>query len=86
MNKGDKIYYARIIPNVGIYEVCDLKVRTVEVDWFSATEKRTHKAFIFSNCDINKTIFTNREEALQLVLEAEKHKHPINNEKYYEEY
>lgn len=86
MNKGDKIYYARIIRNVGIYEVYDLKVRMVEDDWFSATEKRTHKAFIFSNKDIGLTVFTDREQALQLVLEAEKNKKPISNEKYYEEY
>lgn len=86
MNKGDKIYYARIIPNVGIYEVYDLKVRMVEEDWFSATEKRTHKAFIFSNKDIDKTVFKDREQALELVLEAERYKKPISAEKYYEEY
>ena len=86
MIKGDKIYYARIIPNVGIYEVYDLKVRMVDVDWFSATEKRTHKAFIFSNKDIDKTVFTDREKALGLVLEAERHKKPVSTEKYYEEY
>ena len=86
MNKGDKIYYARIIQNVGIYEVIDLKVRMISDDWFSATEKRTHKAFIFSNKDIGVIVFTNREQTLELVLEAEKNKKPISNEKYYEEY
>ena len=86
MNKGDKIYYARIIPNVGIYEVIDLKVRMIKEDWFSATEKRTHKAFIFSDKDINVTVFTEREQALELVLEAERNKKPISNEKYYEEF
>ena len=86
MTKGDKVYYARIIPNVGIYEVYDLKVRMVDADWFSATEKRTHKAFIFSNKDINNKVFMKREDALKIVKEAEKHKKIISDERYYEEY
>ena len=86
MNKGDNVYYTRIFPTVGLYEVCDLKVRTVEEDWFCATEKRTHKAFLFSYKDIGVTVFKDREQALELVLEAERHKKPISTEKYYEEY
>ena len=30
INKKDTAYYARIIPNAGIYEVCELIIRTVE--------------------------------------------------------
>lgn len=86
MQKGEKIYYARIHSSVGLYEVYDLKIRMVEENWFSATDKRTQKAFIFSNKDIGKTVFFDRGEALQLVLKAEEGKKTINNEKYYEEY
>ena len=86
MKKGDIVYFARILKPVGIYEVCELKIRVVEKTWFSAAEKSTHKAFIFSNNDIGKSIFYNRGEALDLVLEAEENKKPISNEKYYEEY
>lgn len=86
MNKGDKIYYARILPPVGIYEVWDLKVRAIYDTWFSATEKRTHMAFIFSYSDENVLFFKNRADALEKVLEAEKHKKVISTEKYYEEY
>lgn len=84
--KGDKIYFSRILPEVGVYEVCDLKVRMVTEDWFSATEKRTHKTFLFSYTDINRTIFYNREEAVLTVKEQEKNKKIISDEKYYEEY
>ena len=86
MNKGDKVYFARIIPNVGLYEVLDLKIRMVESDWFSATEKRTNKAYIFSNKNINNKVFMKREDALKIVKEAEKHKKIISDERYYEEY
>lgn len=86
IKKGDQLYFSRILPNVGIYEVCDVKVRTVANSWFSVTEKRTHKTFLFSYADINKTIFYNREEAVWIVKEQEKNKKIISDEKYYEEY
>lgn len=86
MQKGEKIYYVRIHNSVDLYEVYDLKVRMVEKTWFSATDKRTQKAFVFSNKDIGKIIFFDREEALHLVLKAEENRKIISNEKYYEEY
>lgn len=41
IKKSDLIYYARIISNAGIYEVIDLKVRTVTYDYIVGTENRT---------------------------------------------
>ena len=29
LNKNDKLFYSRIIPNTGIYEVCELTVRSI---------------------------------------------------------
>lgn len=86
MQKGEKIYYVRIHNSVNLYEVYDLKVRMVEKTWFSATDERTQKAFIFSYKDIGKTVFFDREEALYLVLKAEENRKVISNERYYEEY
>ena len=34
IEKGDKLYYTRIFPTVGIYDVCDLTVRTVTDTYF----------------------------------------------------
>ena len=42
LKKKDTVYYARIIPNCGYYDVLELKVRTVEETWFSATVSYTH--------------------------------------------
>ncbi len=86
LNKGQIIYYARIIPSVGIYEILELKIRTVEDSYFVGTESSTQHAYLFGNSALNKTIFLDREKALKLVKEAEQNIQPICNETYYEEY
>lgn len=88
LKKKDIVYHTRIFPTLGIYDLDELKVRTVEDDWFVAIEKSTRKAFLFSYDLINKTIFLDRKEALNKVKEAEKEKHKfhVSTETYYEEY
>lgn len=71
MKKGDIVYYARIIPNI-LYEVCELKVRTINETYFVGTEKQTKHAFLFSNKALDKNVFYNRNDALNKVKEAEK--------------
>ena len=86
MKKGDIVYFARILPRVGIYDVYDLKVRMVADTWFSATDNRTKQTFLFNNKDIEKTIFYERRDALKVVKIAEKNKKEISTETYYEEF
>ena len=64
MKRKDIVYYARIQPTLGVYEVLELLVRVVEIGWFSAMDKRDKRVYLFYNKDINKTIFTDRKEAL----------------------
>lgn len=72
----DTVYYARIIPTVGIFDVCQLVIRTVENNYF-----------LLHFNDLNKTVFTNRKQALDVVLTAEKNnKNKIYKEILYEEY
>ena len=85
LNKKDIVYYARILPSSGIYDVLELKIRTVEEDWFVGQEKRDKQAFLFQNTELNKTVFKDRNKALEKVLEAESNKKEFNNEIYYEE-
>ena len=82
----DIVYYARIMPKLGIFDVYDLKVRTVEDTYFVAIDKRDKKSYLFSYNDVDKTVFTNREEALSKVKKEEKNKPKISTETYYEEY
>ena len=83
---NDIVYYARIMPKLGIFDVYDLKVRTVEDTYFVAIDKRDKKSYLFNFTDINKTVFANREEALNKTKEAEKNKPKVSTETYYEEY
>ena len=48
IQKGKMVYYARMLKPVGIYEVCDLYVRTVRDDYFVGTDKRDKHAYLFS--------------------------------------
>lgn len=86
ITKGQIVYYSRIIPNLGIYDVIDLKIRTVEKDWFCGTDKMSKQAFLFDNEDLERTVFMNRSDALNLVHNAEKNKTKFSTETYYEEY
>ena len=71
LTKGQKVYYARVFESVGVFELIDLKIRTVADTWFSGTEQRTKQAYIFNMNDINKIVFLERNEALELVIEAQ---------------
>lgn len=89
LKKKDKLYYARIIINAGVYDVCDLIVRTVsDENWFVAYDKRDKHAYLFYEKDLDNIIFRDRNSALEKVLIAEKNK-PKNDaleEVEYEEY
>ena len=86
IRKNDIIYYARIMPKLGIFDVYDLKVRTIADTYFVAIDKRDKKSYLFNFTDINKTVFANREDALSKVKKEEKNKPKISTETYYEEY
>ena len=86
LKRKDTVYYARIIPNTGIYEVCELIVRTVSDDYFAGMDKRDKRTYLFSYNAIGNTVFINRKDALSKVKIAESNKKDISSETYYEEY
>lgn len=86
IKRSDFVYYARILPTVGLYEVIDLKVRTVADDFLVGIENRTKHAYLLYIKDIGRIVFFDRKEALKVVKEAEKIGKKISDEKYYEEY
>lgn len=85
MKRLDTVYYARILDQVATYEICELRIRTIEDDYFVGIDKRDKHAYLFSNDELNKKVFYNRSDALRIVKEAEKNKRVISNETYYEE-
>ena len=74
INRGDIVYYARIMPTVETYDLLELRIRTVEEDWFVGTENHTQHAFMFNINDLGVKVFKNRNEALEIVKEAESKK------------
>ena len=86
LKKKDVVYYARIIPNTGIYEVCELIIRTVADDYFAGMDKRDKRTYLFGYNPIDNTVFVDRKDALNKVKIAESNKKDISSETYYEEY
>lgn len=86
LNRKDIVYYARVIPNTGIYEVCELFVRTATDNYFVGIDKRDKHAYLFGYDAIDSTVFINRKDALNKVKIAESNRKDISNETYYEEY
>lgn len=86
MNKGDVVYYARTLKTSDIYEILELKIRTVEDTWFVGSDVRTKQAFLFDNKCIDKIVFTERKDALKKVKAEEKNRRKLSEEKFYEEY
>lgn len=83
----DILYYARIIPTVGIFDVCQLIIRTVKENYFAGRDKVDQHAYIFNYSDFGVVLFHNREQALNIVLAAEAdNKKKISKETFYEEY
>lgn len=86
IKKGDVVYYAQCLEPVGIFEVLELIVRTVEDTWFVGIEKKDKQALLFSYKDIDKHIFFHRHDALMTVKEAEQScKKKVSDEIYYED-
>ena len=86
LNKGDIIYYARIQKKNGTYDLCELKVRTVENTYFAGVDKKDKRAYLFGYNVLGDYVFQDRGEALRKVKNAEKDKVEVSNETYYEEY
>ena len=86
VHKKHILYYARAIPQTGIFEVCELIIRTVEDDYFVGSDKRDRHAYLLHYTDLDKIVFQDRKTALQKVKNAEKNKSTVKHETYYEEY
>lgn len=86
LHKLDTVYHARIYPSIGMYDLDELKVRTITDDYFVGIEKHTKRAFLFPYSAFGKNVFVKRKDALEKVREAEANKVEVSKETYYEEY
>lgn len=71
LNKNDTVYFVKISSNPEFTDIYDLHIRTVADDYYVGLDNTTTKhAYMFSDKDINKTIFLNREDALEKLMEV----------------
>lgn len=85
LQRHKTVYYARIVPQTYIYDVCELIIRTIEDDYFVGTDKHDKHAYLLTYNDLDK-VFAKRADALSVVKEAESKKPKVKSESYYEEY
>ena len=69
----DHVYYAKIIPTTGTYELYDLIIRRIAPTWFATydTAKGSLYSFLFENSAMGKDVFLDRKIALRKVKDAE---------------
>ena len=72
------------MPTLGIYDVCELKIRTIANTYFVGTDKRDKRAYLFSYNAIGEYVFANRKDAVDKAIMAEE-KAPKVKESCYEE-
>lgn len=61
INRGDKLFWARIVPCCGIYEVHDLHVRTVRKDYYVGVDKH---AYLLGFNTLDDVVFEDRKHIL----------------------
>ena len=74
------------MPNLGIFDVYELKIRTIEDTYFVGTDKRDKRAYLFSYNAVGNCIFSNRKDAVDKAISAEENAPRVSKETYYEEY
>ena len=66
IQKDDIIYFSHVLPNLNIYEVLEMKIRTVGVNWFVASStKNRNNVYAFTDDDINQIVFQTYQEAYE---------------------
>lgn len=84
---GDTLYFSRIMAKVDMYDLCELRIRTVTDTYFVGVDKKDKQAHIFGYSALGDTVFQNRADALKKIKAAEKNrKSDVSGETYYEEY
>lgn len=66
IQKDDIIYFSHVLPKLNVYEVLEMKIRTVGVNWFVASStKKRNNVYAFTDDDINQIVFSTYQEAYE---------------------
>ena len=72
IQKGDSLYFARVMPSFGYYEIHDVVVVTKYDDHCSVCELKTKQSFIFNLKSLREQLFVDKEEASAYLKEMKK--------------
>ena len=64
LKRGDPILYARVIPNVGYYEILDTHIVSKYPDYCTVTESKSKQTFIIDRHHAESVLYINRKHAL----------------------
>ena len=66
IKKDDIIYFSHVLPKLNVYEVLEMKIRTVGINWFVASStKNRNNVYAFTDDDINQIVFQTYQEAYE---------------------
>lgn len=65
LERGDKVYYTRIMPQLGYYEIHNLHIVTHDDEYCTGAESESKQTFIFNKNNACMYLFLQRDEALQ---------------------
>lgn len=71
ITKDEIVYWCRVIPSHNVFDLQELKIRTVGDTWFCGYDKKEQQAYLFSVKDIGHIIFKDRAEALEYIITVE---------------
>ena len=72
LQKGDTLYFARILPSFGYYEIHDVVIVTKYNDHCTVCELKTKQSFIFGLKNLQEQLYVDREEALTYLKNKQK--------------
>ena len=72
IQKGDSLYFARIMPSFGYYEIHDVVLVTKYEDHCSVCELKTKQSFIFNLKNLCEHLYVGKEEALTYLKDTKK--------------
>ena len=65
LKKDDIVYFSHVLPNLNIYEVLEVQVRTIGVNWFVAISTKNNSVYAFTEDDKGKIILKTYQEAYE---------------------
>ena len=70
--RRDRVYYARMMPSLGYYEIHELHMVSIYDDYCSASDVKTKQAFILSTKEALELLYIDRADALKYLKKKEK--------------